>query len=123
MAKTLELVEVFEALRGILQRHAGRLSVSEDSSTGYCLVGGSHPKHKKPIPIAWVRVDKRYVSFHHMGVYARPELLSDVSPELRRRMQSKSCFNFRVVDQTLFSELEALTTLAFDAFRKAGYMS
>ena len=72
--------------------------------------------------IAWVEVGKAYVSFHHMGVYARPELLKDVSKELRARMQGKSCFNFKAVDQKLFAELEELSVRAFNAFRGAGFM-
>lgn len=74
------------------------------------------------MPIAWIQVGKAYVSFHHMGVYARPELLKGVSKELRARMQGKSCFNFTSVDKTLFAELEGLTVRGFDAMRKAGYM-
>jgi hypothetical protein len=74
------------------------------------------------MPIAWVRLGKGYVSFHHMGVYGRPELLGEVSQELRKRMQGKSCFNFNKVDRALFDELEMLSSRAFDAFRKAGYM-
>jgi hypothetical protein len=96
--------------------------VSEDSPTCYCLEGGLHPKHKKPMPIAWVRVGKNYVSFHHLGVYARPALLKGVSKKLKARMQGKSCFNFTSVDEPLFAELEELTVRAFDAFRKLGYM-
>lgn len=122
MAKNAEFAEVFEALREILQRQAGQLSVTEDSSSGYCLEGGLHPKHKKPMPIAWVRVGSGYVSFHHMGVYAHPELLSDVSEKLRGRMQGKSCFNFKTLDRALLRELETLSRRAFDAFRKAEYM-
>ncbi|MFL5778422.1 MAG: hypothetical protein ACJ761_05725 [Chloroflexota bacterium] len=44
-----------------------------------------------------------------MPVYAFPELLVDVSPELRRRMQGKSCFNFSRIDEPLIGELEELT--------------
>jgi hypothetical protein len=113
---------VFQALRGILQRHVGKLSVSEDSSTRYCLEGGMHPTHKRPMPIAWVVVGKGYVSFHHMGVYARPELLKSASKELRAHMQGKSCFNFKAVDEALFAELEGLTVRGFEAFRSAGFM-
>jgi hypothetical protein len=109
--------DVFTALRSILRRHTGKLVVSEDSPTCYCLEGGLHPKHKKPMPIAWVKVGRNYVSFHHMGVYARPDLLKDVSKELKARMQGKSCFNFTLVDEPLFAELEDLTVRAFDAFR------
>ena len=117
-----EFTEVFSALREILRRHAGKLAVHEGSGR-YCLEGGVHPAHKKPIPIAWVVIGKNYVSFHHMGVYACPEVLKGVSKKLRARMQGKSCFNFTSVDQPLFDELEELTSRAFAAFRKASFMN
>ena len=114
--------EVFTELRAILVRHVGGLSVTEDSPSRYCLVGGRHPKHQTPMPIAWVQVGKAYVSFHHMSVYARPDLLRGISKELRARMQGKSCFNFMAVDKALFAELEDLTVRGFDAFRNAPFM-
>ena len=114
--------EVFSALRAILQRHTGKLVVSEDSPNRYCLQGGLHPKHKKPMPIAWVEIGKNYVSFHHLGVYARPGLLQDVSKKLKERMQGKSCFNFSSVDEPLFAELQELTVRAFAAFQTLPYM-
>jgi hypothetical protein len=113
--------DVFAALRAILERSAGKLVVSEDSPTCYCLEGGLHPQHKTPMQIAWVKVGKNYVGFHHMGVYARPDLLKDVSQKLRARMQGKSCFNFASVDEPLFGELEELTVRAFEAFRRLPY--
>ncbi len=114
--------EVFAALREILQRHAGKLVVTEDTASCFRLEGGMHPTHKKPFPIAWVAVGKAYVSFHHMGVYARPDLLQGTSKELKARMQGKSCFNFTTVDPGLFAELEDLTVRGFDAFRSAPFM-
>ena len=113
---------VFSALREILKRHAGKLSVKEDSPSCYCLEGGLHPQHQKPMSIAWVAVGRAYVSFHHMGVYARPDLLKGVSKDLKARMQGKSCFNFTSVDAALFAELEELTVRGFDAFRNAPFM-
>src|SRR5215510_13633159 len=108
--------EVFIALRAILKRQAGKLVVTEDTDKSFRLEGGVHPKHKKPFPIAWVVVGKTYVSFHHMGVYGRPELLTSVSARLKARMQGKSCFNFTEVDPALFRELEELTFRGFEAF-------
>ena len=119
---TDKFTEVFGALRKILKRHAGKLVVAEDTATCFRLEGGLHPTHKKPMPIAWVAVGKAYVSFHHMGVYARPDLLKGVSKELRARMQGKSCFNFTSVNEALFGELEELTVRSFDAFRNAPFM-
>jgi hypothetical protein len=114
--------DVFSALRAILARNTGKLTVSEDSPTRYCLQGGLHPKHKTPMPIAWVEVGKSYVSFHHMGVYARPDLLKGISKKLKERMQGKSCFNFTSFDEPLFAELEDLTARAFEAFSKLPFV-
>jgi len=109
---------VFVRLRTILQRHRGNLSVTDDTGTRYCLTGGCHPTHKGRMPIAWVEINKGYVSFHHMGVYAAPELLAGASKKLKARMQGKSCFNFKTVDEPLFEELEQLTGRAFETFKE-----
>lgn len=114
--------DVFSALRDILRRHSGKLVVTEDTPACYRLEGGLHPTHGKRFPIAWVVIGKAYVSFHHMGVYARPDLLDGSSKELKARMQGKSCFNFKSVDSALFAELENLTARGFDAFRNAPFM-
>ena len=44
-----------------------------------------------------------------MSVYACPELLQNLSPELKKGMQGKSCFNFKEVDEQVFKELATLT--------------
>ena len=119
---TTNFEEVFSALRGILVRNAGKLVVTEDTASCFRLEGGKHPTHKQPFPIAWVAIGKAYVSFHHMGIYARPDLMKGVSKQLKARMQGKSCFNFTSVDPTLFAELEDLTVRGFDAFRDAPFM-
>src|SRR6185503_1401320 len=66
-------------------------------------------KNKQPLYFGGVRVRKNYVSFYLMSVYAAPELLKQISPELKKRMQGKSCFNFKEVDRKLFAELKTLT--------------
>ena len=72
-------------------------------------------------PTTWfagVRRGKAYVSFYLMPIYVEPTMLDDVSPDLRRRMQGKSCFNFKTIDEGLFQELGALTKRAYE--RTAG---
>ena len=66
--------------------------------------------------VAGIRRGKRYVSYYLMSVYAFPDLLKSMSPELRRRMQGKSCFNFTTVDEPLFGELALITTAGFDRY-------
>jgi hypothetical protein len=58
-----------------------------------------------------------------MPVYIKPELLDSVSPELKKRMQGKSCFNFNSLEPQLFSELAALTRDGYNSFKDQGFVS
>lgn len=55
-----------------------------------------------------------------MPVYMYPDLLEAVSPGLKKRMQGKSCFNFKQVDEPLLAELESLTLRGFARFQQEG---
>ena len=103
---------IFARLRAILQKNIGRLSAKNNMPTTFCLAGGLHPKHKMPMDIAWVKIDKNYVSFHLMPIYGCPKLLDDCTGKLKARMQGKSCFNFKSLDESLFSDLDDLTARA-----------
>jgi hypothetical protein len=61
---------------------------------------------------------KGYVSYYLMPVYVFPDLLDNISDDLRKRMQGKSCFNFKVVDKTLFKELADLTKAGYERYEK-----
>ncbi len=56
-----------------------------------------------------MRLGKNYVSFYLMSVYGSPGIMKSISPGLKKRMQGKSCFNFKEVDEKLFKELDQLT--------------
>jgi hypothetical protein len=67
-----------------------------------------------------VKTGKRYVSFHLMPVYVHPVQQVGMSPELRKRMHGKSCFNFTRPDDALFAELETLTAAGFARYQDDG---
>ena len=66
-------------------------------------------------------IGKNYVSYHFMPVYMFPKLRDSMSPQLKARMQGKSCFNFKAMDEALFQELEKVTAEGFATSRKAGF--
>ena len=111
---------IFAGLRGILQKHAGTLTVTADAPDHYCLSVDFSAKFKKGFPAAWVKIGKGYVSYHFMPIYMFPKLRDGLSEKLRARMQGKSCFNFKRADEALFTELEKLTAQGFATARKAG---
>jgi len=110
--------EVFQHLRAILQPYAKSLTVTVDTAEGYSLDGPYSEKWKKPIFFGSTVIKKNYVSFYLMPVYMYPDLLKDISPELKKHMQGKSCFNFKKVEPELFKELAALTKKGAGRFQK-----
>jgi hypothetical protein len=56
-----------------------------------------------------VKLGKAYVSFHLMPLYMSPTLDKEISPALKKRMQGKTCFNFKVVpDEEVLADLKKL---------------
>jgi hypothetical protein len=106
---------VFQRLRGILEPYGRRLHVIDDSHGGYSIDMAPEGERNPTTWFAGVRRGKAYVSYYLMPVYVEPSLLDDVSPELRKRMQGKSCFNFRSVDEALMTELAELTRRGYEA--------
>ena len=101
--------KVFAKLKAIFQPYAKKMDVAADNQTYYLLNTRYIMKNKQPLCFGGVRLGKAYVSFYLMSVYASPDLLKSMSPELKKRMQGKSCFNFKEVDEKLFKELKQLT--------------
>jgi len=103
-------------LRKIILRHRGDLAVTKDGPGGIAIeIPGLEGKPWGYV--AGTRLGKSYVSYYLMPVYATPGLVESLSPELRKRMQGKACFNFRTVDERLFAELETLTAASIPGFR------
>src|SRR6266850_7602654 len=100
--------KVFAKLKMMLQPYVKKMDVARDNQACYMLNTRYIMKNKQPLCFGGVRLGKAYVSFYLMSVYACPDLLKSMSPELKKRMQGKSCFNFREVDEKLFKELAQL---------------
>jgi hypothetical protein len=120
-AKAKEFGAVFTALRKILDAHGDQLAVQTDKPGNYHTMIPSVLHRGKPIYFAGVLTGKNYVSYHLMAVYTSPELLKGMSPELKKRMQGKSCFNFKTVNHDCFAELRRLTAAGLKKFKSAEF--
>jgi hypothetical protein len=70
-----------------------------------------YPQHKgQPMFFGAVRRGKAYTSFHLMPLYMSPELTATISPALKKRIQGKTCFNFKTTPAPdSLAELKRLT--------------
>ncbi len=107
----------FDQLKGVFAKHLRRLAVSEDSTSVYnvtCRTPSPFPQHKgHPMWFGSVRKGKAYVSFHLMPLYMNPSLMATISPALKKRMQGKTCFNFKAAPEPeLLKDLKELVEAA-----------
>ncbi|MDP3085597.1 MAG: hypothetical protein Q8N44_18155 [Rubrivivax sp.] len=117
-----EFTNVFAELHKIMAPYAAKLDIKKDDETELYVDTRHIQKNKKPLFFGAVQVKKSYVSFHLMPVYVKPELLASLSPELKSRMQGKSCFNFTAVEPALIKELTALTKAGYTSYKEQGFV-
>ncbi len=114
--------QIFQHLKHILIEYSGEMVVAVDESDNFYLNTHHVMKNKQPMYFGSAKINKSYVSYHLMPVYVFPELLNDISAELKQRMQGKSCFNFKQVNESLFSELSELTRAGYEKYKSAQYL-
>jgi len=114
--------DVFRELKIIMRCYEKILVCTDNDENIYALYTRHIMKNKKPLYFGSVQINKAYVSYHLMPVYVFPELVGTLTPQLKKRMQGKSCFNFKTIDKELFIELELITAAGFEKYQEAGYV-
>jgi hypothetical protein len=111
------LLAVEERLRAVVDQYRDRLVVG----SVYGLETLTRPEAKAHDFFAFVKPGTSYVSLYLKPVYTWPDLLDDISPALRKRLQgTRTAFGFATVDEALLTELEGLVERAFRRYDKAG---
>jgi hypothetical protein len=117
-----DYIFIFNRLKTILAEHQESVVVTADDANSYSLETDYIPQYKKRLFFGAVHMKKNYVSYHLMPIYMYPDLLNSLSPELKKRMQGKSCFNFKKMDETLFLELDELTQRSVERLHSEGIL-
>jgi len=123
MPRQSDFETTFTKLKVILQEFEPKLVVVADTPTHYALETTHVMKNKKRLYFAGVKIGKGYVSYYLMPAYACAEVREKISPELKKRMQGKSCFNFSTPDEELFKQLAKLTKVGFKRFTSKDFYS
>ncbi|HEY1111802.1 MAG TPA: hypothetical protein VGE76_24315 [Opitutaceae bacterium] len=116
------LAPVFTELRKIMAPYGAKLEIKRDAPGDFYVDTRHLGANKTPIFFGAVQEKAKFVSYHLMPVYSHPELLEGISPEVKARMQGKSCFNFNEVATALMKQLAALTKRSFERYKKVGYV-
>jgi hypothetical protein len=119
MSKDEKFIAVFNQLREIFKAYETVMKVTADTEDHYYLdTYKINPKNKQAIFFGAAKINKNYVSYHLMPVYIYSELLEDISTDLKKRMQGKSCFNFKEINEDLIGELKNLTEMGLHKYKE-----
>ena len=113
-----DFAKTFYALKMIFAKYEKHLKVTADTREKYYLETRSPSYKENPLFFGAVIRGRADVSFHLMPLYWEPALAKGISPNLRKRMQGKSCFNFVAPDAALFRELGRLTNRGFALYKR-----
>jgi hypothetical protein len=112
---------VFARLKTVLAVCAPEMVVKHDDADAYYLNTRHTMKNGQSLFFGSVEIRNSYVSFHLMPVYVIPDLLDGIG-DLKKRMQGKSCFNFRQINDAQMDALSRLTRAGYERYRNEGML-
>ncbi len=125
METTKDLIAIFQALKGQLATYAPPLVSRVDDASHYDLWSVKdvviEGRKRKEIYFAGLIVQKGYVGFYYMPVYAEAELKAVFAPELMALLKGKSCFHVKRLTPELLAQIESALKIGYEMYRKKGW--
>lgn len=121
-----ELNEIFQQLKGRLKQYQPPLvaKVDEDAhfelwSVKDLVIDG---RKRKEVYFAGLVIQKGYVGFYYMPVYASEAMKSMFSPELLKLLKGKSCFHVKKLDPQLLDQIDSALSVGFRNYQERGWV-
>jgi len=119
--ESLSLTQIYETLAALLVPYARKMESEMHPKIGFCLKAKS-ARTGRETHFGAVQVLPDCVAYHLFPLYAHPDLLKNVSPELHSRLRSQTCFHFETLHAGLVAELAELTHAGFERFLADGVL-
>ncbi|MFX0005453.1 MAG: hypothetical protein ACFFAV_01870 [Candidatus Hermodarchaeota archaeon] len=125
-----QLENIFLETKKILEKNSETFLVKDQyigsqakqKKAGYHLYGSKRisifGKKSQPTYIAGVIQQKSYISFYFSPIYSHPELFSDISPNLRKVLKGKSCYNINKTSPQLLIEIESILEKGINKYKE-----
>jgi hypothetical protein len=123
---TIDLSAIFEALKGLLSPYAPPLVSKMDDASRYDLWSVKDlmiEGHKrKEVYFAGLIIQKGYVGFYFMPIYADTDLRTVFAPELLKLLKGKSCFHIKKLTLELLGQIRSALLVGYEACQTRGWV-
>ncbi len=121
-----ELQTIFQLLRPLLSRYSPPLQPKRDEPGYYDLWSFKNlvivDRKRKEVFFAGLIIQKSYVGFYFMPVYAEPDSKQFFKPELLRLLKGKSCFHIRKITPELLAQIDNALERGFKLYQERGWI-
>jgi hypothetical protein len=121
-----DLQAIFGAIKPLLQAYQPPLIPKTDAERYFDLWSNKpvviDGRKKKEVFFAGLIIQKAYVGFYYMPIYAETDLKTVFKPELLRLLKGKSCFHVKKLDEELLRQIEAALKIGIELYRRRGWV-
>jgi hypothetical protein len=121
-----DLHAIFEALKALLSAYAPPLMPKMDEAGRYDLWSIKdlviEGRKRKEVYFAGLIIQKGYVGFYFMPMYAEADLKAVFAPELLKLLKGKSCFHIKKLTPELQGQVESALQIGFAAYQQRGWV-
>ncbi len=121
-----DLQAVFEPLKTLLAQYQPPLAPKVDRPGYYDLWSFKdlviEGRKRREVFFAGLIIQKGYVGFYFMPVYAEPEVKVFFKPELLRLLKGKSCFHIKKLTPEVLEQIRAALKDGFALYQQRGWV-
>jgi hypothetical protein len=122
-----ELVPIFEHIKKMLLPYVkGSLELVGGYGGMLCLVSQKpvviEGRKKDEMWFAGILVQKGYVGFYYMPVYANPDMKKVFKPELLKCLKGKSCFHIKKNDPVIMEQIKESLKIGYEMYKERGWL-
>lgn len=121
-----DLTAIFTQIRSLLARYSPPLSPKHDERAYYDLWSLKdlviEGRKRKEIYFAGLIIQKDYVGFYFMPVYAQPEVKGFFQADLLRLLKGKSCFHIKRLTPGLLAQIDEALESGYRLYRERGWV-
>lgn len=124
--KNPDLLPLFEEARKLLAPYSKHFTVRHDEPGYYDLWSERdlviEGRKRKEVYFAGLIIQKSYVGFYYMPVYAQQDIEAMFGPELLATKKGKSCFYLRELTPELARQIKEALARGLELYRERGWV-
>jgi len=121
-----ELTIIFDTLKPLLQKYQPPFGSKRDEPAYFDLWSFKpveiEGRKKRELFFAAIIIQKSYVGFYFMPVYAEPEVKLLFRPELLKLLKGKSCFHIKKLTPELLGQIESALQAGYERYKQRGWI-